>query len=343
MQEINRIIIPLTNTSPGRPILSLAWSGDDLVDWAKGGIRIALDNTTKDPHRGYSYRFDHAIISPSQDYTVLYERLGTKGLLLRKNGEIIRELNRSFYHAYTYEYPIAFLTLPDGRTAIAHCPDTYEKIEIEEVETEERLTSRDTPPDDFFHSRLAVSPNNRYLLSAGWLWHPWDCIQVYDLTKVYSEPVLLDVFDRRFFNLDGAEAEITNAAFQSENIIILTTSYVDYNLEEDEKGKQGLLEPREIVVYDLATEQIISHAPLQEPAGTLMPVGEDFVVSFYEHPKLINLKTGEVAIRWPDIASGQQDGSIIHHIPKLPPIALDTPNKRFAVASQEHIIIIELG
>jgi hypothetical protein len=44
----------------------------------------------------YGYRFDAATASPDGRFAVIYERLGTKGLLL-DDGQIVRELDRSFY------------------------------------------------------------------------------------------------------------------------------------------------------------------------------------------------------------------------------------------------------
>jgi len=95
------------------------------VDWASGGKRFRLDRTVVTPQRTSSYHFDAALVSPDAKYIALYERLGTKGLLLAKSGEILREINRSYYHAH--EYLPTFLMLPDGRTGIAHCPHDYEK------------------------------------------------------------------------------------------------------------------------------------------------------------------------------------------------------------------------
>ncbi len=160
-QHLRRELVP----NHTYPIHSLVWMGDELVDWASSGRRFRLDGTVVTPHSGYAYHFDATLVSPNAKYIALYERLGTKGLLLDNSGAVLREINRSYYHANNYEYPLTFLTLPDGRTGIAHCPHDYEKIEIEEVETAKQWTFRDTQPFDFFHSRFAVSSDSCYLLS----------------------------------------------------------------------------------------------------------------------------------------------------------------------------------
>ena len=49
-----------------------------------------------------------------------------------------------------------------------HCPREYNRLEVEVAATGERLTPEvDRRPQDFFHSRLAVSPDGLRLLSAG--------------------------------------------------------------------------------------------------------------------------------------------------------------------------------
>jgi hypothetical protein len=80
---------------------------------------------------------------------VIYERLGTKGLLLHE-GRIVRELDRSYYHASAYEYPVALFNDPDGRVLLAHCLGNYCRLELEEAETGRPLTaSADRKPSDF--------------------------------------------------------------------------------------------------------------------------------------------------------------------------------------------------
>lgn len=73
-----------------------------------------------------------------------------------------------------------------------HCPDAYNVLEIEELATGRRLTTGTRRPVDVFHFRLAVSPNGRHLLSAGWLWHPVGTVEVYDLVAALHDPTVLD-------------------------------------------------------------------------------------------------------------------------------------------------------
>jgi hypothetical protein len=95
---------------------------------------------------------------------------------------VVRELNRSYYQAAKYRYPVALFTMQDGRTGLVHCPFEYNRLDVEDALTRRLLTVGESPERaDIFHSRLMVSPSGRYLLSAGWVRHPVDVVVVYDL------------------------------------------------------------------------------------------------------------------------------------------------------------------
>jgi hypothetical protein len=112
------------------------------------------------------YRFDGGV--GIGDVGAVFETLGTKGRIVRWNGQIaqpnfvtlgfdeIREIDRSYYHAAAYDYPICLLTLPDGRHAVAHCPKRYDTLEIEFLDGTP-LTRRKAESEDIFHARLASS------------------------------------------------------------------------------------------------------------------------------------------------------------------------------------------
>jgi len=261
-------------------------------------------------------------------YSAIYQALGTKGLILRNN-EIVREVNRSFYHASTYEYPIALFYLPDGRPVLAHCPQEYNKIEIEEIESGKSLTVRKGDAADFFHSRLQVSPDGEYLLSAGWVWQPMDHVQLFPLREIFKTPELLD----EWANIETPEemCEVNVAAFSGNDTLILIGG------DGDVTGNNFLAR------YNLKQGKVDMKAALQEPTGTIMPLGQEYLVGFYKHPKLFEISSGKIIERWPDFDSGTQNSSIIHPAAKLPPLALDADQKRFAVGDLKGITVIRLG
>ncbi|SEM10142.1 hypothetical protein SAMN05444354_111165 [Stigmatella aurantiaca] len=311
--NIERTFIP-TRSPPG----SLCWFEDALIDWSSGGIVYSLDGRVTDPSVRYAYRFDRAVMSSDGRYTVLYEVLGTKGLVL-KEGKVLREINRSFYHATAYEYPVALHTLPSGRTILAHCPDEYCRIELEDAETGQRLTQRTSQSPDFFHSRLQFRGDGRFLLSAGWIWHPVDSVLVFDVTRALEQPESLD--DGEPLETGEWCSELHSAAFGDQDTLVLSSSELRLGL------------------YSLTERRLLSEAPVEQVVGTMMVMGAH-VVSFFEHPTLIELKTGRAVERWPDLATGTQCGSILHHLPALPPLALDPVGRRFAVGTEKGIEVV---
>jgi len=323
MKEIERFVIPLP---PHERVIALEWRENYLRDIA--GRRIyGLDGKYQELKYAFGNRFDQLISSKNGLYSIIFERLGTKGLILKEDFSILREINRSYYCSEVYEYPAAIFDLPDGRTVIAHCPDEYCRLEIEEIDSGERLTPRTSKPIDFFHSRLQASPDGKRLFSAGWIWHPLDWIQIYDTTCILESPELLDASSEHSF---GSEFfEIHSAAFKGANQLVIS------GWDEDESKKA-------VGLYDLQTNQTLAVSFVDELVGEMMPVG-DFIVAFYEYPKLIDLKSGQVVCRWNDLKSGQQNSSIIHHVQSLPAIALDPSNLRFAVAGSDSITVIQLG
>jgi len=95
-------------------------------------------------------------------------------------------------------------------------------------------------------------------------------------------------------------------------------------------------------VYSIQANAVLNSCVLDSPAGTLMAPG-DVAVSFYETPKLLDLATGKVLHRWPELSTGRPNRSIIYHLDRVPPIALDPLNRRFAVADSEAITVLQLG
>ncbi|MBV9946713.1 MAG: hypothetical protein JOZ69_07690 [Myxococcales bacterium] len=110
------MLIPNSVTIRAKDVRSLCFHGDQLVDWVGGARVFDLDGTDHGRRVNFAYRFDQAISSPDGRFTVIYERLGTKALLLER-GRLVRELNRSFYCADAFEYPVHLFRLADGATS----------------------------------------------------------------------------------------------------------------------------------------------------------------------------------------------------------------------------------
>lgn len=318
------------------PVASLCWSGDRLIDWAEGGEIYTLDGQHLHSCWKPGYRFDAATQSPDGRYTVIYERLGTKALLLDR-GKFLRELNRSYYHASAYEYPIALFEHPAGRTLIAHCPEEYNRVEIDDAATGSRLTNAPgREPADFFHSRLMASPGGTRLLSAGWYWHPFDFIATWSVADALTDGRVLDQLGPLRETL--FREPVNSAVFIDEERIALSS-------EDDDQGfdcERPLFPPGSLGVFNLRSCVFENTSRAEEPVGTMLWLGGGLVVGFHTCPKIFDITTGRIIHRWPDLASGKQSSSIITHLDPLPPLALDPIHRRFAIASAKGIDVILL-
>lgn len=315
---------------PAKNVRSLAWEGNELIDWVGGGTRYGFDGKLTDSRVNYAYEFDAVVTSPSGEYQVIYTRLGTKGLVLQ-HGKVIREINRSYYHAGAYEYPVALFSLNGGREVLAHCPEEYCRLELDDLASGERLTNlRERRPADFFHSRLAASPSGRYLLSAGWIWHPVDAVKVYDTATALANPSHLDGAG---LPLD-AWADESSATFLDDSRLAVALE----GIERDEDGAATLSAPRDLKIFDLEAGTLMATTHPAVKMGSMMAVGEHHLLTSHEHPKLIHIASNEVVYSWPEIRSGTQVSSILVDSNRVPPaMALDPGNRRCAIAGNDQI------
>jgi hypothetical protein len=309
-------------------VRSLVWDGDELVDWVSGGTRYRKDGTVRDPRIQHPYPFDAAVALPDSPFAIIYAIKGTKGVLL-KDGLVCREINRSYYFADAFEYPIAVFRLPSGRSVLAHCPHEYRTLEIEDLESGELLTKSDArESDDFFHSRLAASSDGRYLLSAGWIWHPVDEVRVFDVERALSEPS----------HLDGSGLGL-DASGDSSSATFLSERHVAVALERDlERGE--FRTATELRLFNIERPVDLPIIRSLELLGRIIPVNRRYVLALSDHPRLIELERGRVVQSWPHIASGRRVSSIFRDEERVPPMAFDPAHGRYAFADSSGITIL---
>lgn len=326
-------------TAPGSG--SLVWHDGALVDVAAGWRRYALDGSVPvSRYTGYGPGFDAVVMAPAADVVALVRSTGTKALLLEPGGKVIRELNRSYYCAEAYRYPLALFTLPDGRTGLVHCPEQYNQLEIEVARTGERLTGgRDRDPEDFFHSRLAVSPDGRFLLSAGWVWHPLSMAEIYDLSRALQQPCVLDTPPREdSWTQATGVTEISGACFAGQDVVISTSA------DGPDTGEPGHLGPCMLARWSAQRQQFTWSRRLAQTGGDLLPFGNS-ILALYQCPRLYDAATGKLQAEWPALDTGQADSSIVWDKAFSGParVAVDEPGQRFAVTNGEKITVIQLG
>lgn len=312
-------------------VRTLDWFNDTVVDWNSAGTAYSLDGTQTQLQK-YHFGFvcDGAISSPCGTYALIYQKLGTKGLLL-KNGELLREINRSYYQSSAYEFPAAFWEYK-GRTYLIHCPREYCMIDIEEVETGILITNIEArEPTDVFHSRLEVSPDNKYLLSKGWVWHPWNIVEYFDLEKCFEQPTLLDKGTRP--EVDG---EVFSATFFSpDKVLVLDSDEIDY-----ESNTNTVHVKNTIQIWNLKTNKIEHTVELDGPVGNLFPIDDKRCWDLYSYPKIFDLKTGKILEEDKDLFSGRQNSSIIRHLDNLPRIAFNQKTRQLALTNENCIEVL---
>lgn len=317
-----------TLVATAREVSTLLWHGDELVD-VTTRLRVRADGSVSDVTMVMGFPFNRAVGMRHRGvhWAVAYANRGTKAILMR-DGSIVREMNRSYYFAHTYDYPVALGVGPSGRVIVAHCPDEFDVLVVEEVESGARLAERKTDHMEF-HSRLAMSPSGKHLIDAGWFWHPvgeaW-------LTSVET---LINGKDGGLSLFSGAEIE--NAVFLDDAHVVATTGK---EVCDDTPPPSGL-GPDMLGVWSIADATWCTRVAIESPIGNVMP-WRDLLICFYEHPKAIEIATGKVIHRWEHIRSGTQSGCIDLGYPPPPVMALDPVHGRFAVAGPQGITIVRL-
>lgn len=312
---------------------TIDWFEDRVVDWNSAGTQYSINGQKKQLQK-YHFGFvcDSSITSKNGEYVLIYQKLGTKGLLL-KNGELLREINRSYYQSSVYEFPAAFLN-HKNRTYLVHCPNEYCRLDIEDVETGEIITNdAERKPQDFFHSRLEVSPDNKFILSKGWYWHPWDGIELFNVEECIANHKLLD----RGITPPNVGTEINSASFINENKILICSSNEEPMDEEEDEP----IPPGHIGIWNIKKNEIENVVKVKGVYGNIFAINDMKCWGLFEYPKIINLENGEIIDEEKEIFSGKQASSIIHHLDKLPKVAYDKKNKQIAIAFKDKIEILK--
>jgi hypothetical protein len=320
-------------------ICSLSWRDDELVDWVGGGRRFSLGGVEQRASVYYAYKFDAATSSPDGRFAVIYQRLGTKALLL-EDGKLVRELNRSYYCADAYEYPVTLFNDAEGRLLLAHCPEKHCQIELEDARTDRALTpSHDRNPSDFFHSRLAANPSGTRLLSAGWVWHPWNAVVTFDVGTALKEPSVLD--KGTALEPHSGHEEGSACWLDDHTIVVAGTGDSEDGGKDDGDDPTENLTPRGLAVYDLTQSRCVRAFAMETTPGTMWAIDNNHVLSLFGHPKMIDLRDGHVVHEWHQLNSGSQLSSLSQSAP--PPMAFDPSGKRFAIDNGDLVTVIRFG
>ncbi|MFK0186287.1 hypothetical protein ACIQV1_18965 [Streptomyces rubiginosohelvolus] len=318
------------------PVLSLVWDGDDLLDPVGGRRRWSADGTEhRRERRRFSEVYDRAVTSPSGRWTVVFGERGSRGLLL-DGGRVVRELSRDKDHAEDFDYPVGLGTLSDGREVLVHCPERYDRLQIEDVATGERLaTGAGEEMPSLFHARLAVSPGGRWLMSAGWVWHPAGVCHVYELDRALADPSVLDG-EGLLDHWSLSDAEVDSACWLDGDQLAVVAGEVGWGRDVGEERARHRLG-----VWSCSSAAWLYRHDIQGPIGTILGCG-DAVLALYGYPRLFDIRTGALITRWPGLAMPRRQGSYgVTHIP-TPVGAVHPDGSRVALALESGIAVIRL-
>lgn len=308
---------------------TISWLGDTIVDWASGGKQYFLNGEILESSTHFPFSFDGAINSIDGTYAFIYQKLGTKGLLL-KNGELIREVNRSYYCANSYEFPCAFAEV-GGITYLIHCPIAYDRLDFENVETGELVTNiQDRKPKNIFHSRLSVSPDNSTLISRGWVWHPLDNTFIFNIKDCLSEPKLLDELNWQF----PEGAEVCTASFIDSKRILIGSS------DEIINDENLTMPAKHIAIWHLEQKTMSKPVHVKEEFGNLFAINECFAWDLYDFPKIISIDTGEIIAKDESINTGKNRSAISNSRTINPQIIFNPQTKQVAISGEEKIEVL---
>lgn len=128
---------------------TLVWDQEELVD-VTTGQRANLHGSVSHQTLNMTYRFDRAIglRDANTFWAIVYTNRDTKAVLM-KNGHVHRELNRSYYCAEAYDYPVAIATNQVGKPIVVYCPHEFNVLEIEDAESGETLGKIKSPTWSF--------------------------------------------------------------------------------------------------------------------------------------------------------------------------------------------------
>ncbi|WAS99422.1 hypothetical protein [Nannocystis punicea] len=145
-------------------------------------------------------------VAPDGRFAAVVERRGQYGVVLEvASGAITMRLDRGRYHVSQYDFACVFAA--DG--ALVHATE-WNRLDVSDPATGELLTPRTASegaggrPEhalDYFHAGLSVSPDGRWLVDDGWVWHPCGFLRRMDLQRWRHEnpwetedgPSLLDL------------------------------------------------------------------------------------------------------------------------------------------------------
>lgn len=311
-----------------QPVASLVWAGDRLFDpIGAPGLEIGnpLPAWRKSPKTAY---FDLPLSNRAGTDFCAYKQLGTKAILFNSQNE--DELDRSYYHANVTPFPISFLSLNEPDDTLAYATE-YDTLVLKPL-LQDKQFPPSHPADDFFHGRLEISPSGRWLMSHGWIWHPYSDIMLIDLDIVREDPSKLNSFKTAMM------PEPEGCAFLADDSVVLAPMPQDETYSWGEHDAQA----KTLWVVEPSTRKVLHRVGVDVQPKRMMALGTTHVVDFEGYPKVIELAAGHIVLELSDLSTGTTQSYPCAVHPTVP-LALDPGNNRFAFGEGRTITIVEFS
>jgi hypothetical protein len=203
----------------------------------------------------YAYKNYVAVVNSRQVYGFVYDVVADETALFMKRGD---------YQVEHCSFPLAFLDI-DGQSCCLHGTD-WNRLDIFNLETKTYITDRETEKYDFdyFHSLLAVSPDQQNFVVNGWHWSPYDAIYQFKVSEFMENYELANQivgdYERSGYNWDRPLCWVDNQA-------------VALIFSDRESGEGDELNPKAyILLANIANEET--------PQTTVEILDADFVRTF---------------------------------------------------------------
>ena len=144
--------------------------------------------------------------APGGELAAVGEAYGLRAAVLEpESGAVVRTLVRGEYQVENCHFPLALFEY-GGRVLLLHATD-WNRLDVTCPRTGERLTPREEPRLDYFHSDLHLSPNGTLALTNGWIWHPFGQVRTFSVSRWLDEnpyesedgPSLTDLAGRAYY------------------------------------------------------------------------------------------------------------------------------------------------
>jgi len=160
-------------------------------------------------------------LAPDVRFVAVVNRFGRFGQVLDLTTRTpTLQLDRGTYHEDVCVFPVAFVR-HQSRTLVIHATN-WNRLDISDPTTGALLTARgptsytrgEVRPEHYlgyFHCGLSVSPDQRWIVDNGWVWHPWGSLRSWSVERWLEQNVwesedgssLRELCDRAYF-WDGA-------------------------------------------------------------------------------------------------------------------------------------------